>query len=83
VYKVQATLSLGDKFSTEVEKVGERALSFGNTRCKSIKTILEQGISDAYGEPHSSLPLSELGQRFFCNPSYFASGVACLKKNPM
>ncbi|HNS78796.1 MAG TPA: hypothetical protein PKM17_09130 [Syntrophorhabdus sp.] len=53
VYKVQATLSLGDKFSTEVEKVGGRAFSFGNTRCKSIKTILEQGISDAYDEPHS------------------------------
>jgi len=53
VYKVQATLSLGDKFSTEVEKVGERALSFGNTRCKSIKTIPEQGISDAYDEPYS------------------------------
>lgn len=74
--KVQAILRLGEKFPGELEKVAERALSFGNTRYKSIKTMLEQGVSEAHREVRPSAPLSEMGQRFLRHPAYFAQEVA-------
>jgi hypothetical protein len=74
--KVQAILRLGEKCPTELEKVAQRALLFGNTRYKSIKTMMELGISEAYHEAHPSAPLSEMGQRFVRPPAYFAREVA-------
>ena len=74
--KVQAILRLGEKFPTELEKVAKRALSFGNTRYKSIKTMLEQGVSEAHSGPTAPAPLSEIGQRFLRHPEYFAREVA-------
>jgi hypothetical protein len=74
--KVQAILRLGEKFPGEMEKVAERALSFGNTRYRSIKAMMEQGISEARQETRPSAPLSEMGQRFVRPPAYFAREVA-------
>lgn len=74
--KVQAILRLGERFPAELEKVAQRALSFGNTRYKSIKAMLEQGISEAQQGPSAPAPLSEMGQRFVRPPAYFAREVA-------
>jgi hypothetical protein len=74
--KVQAILRLGEKFPGELEKVAKRALSFGNTRYRSIKAMLEQGISEAHKGPSAPAPLSEMGQRFLRPPAYFAREAA-------
>jgi transposase len=74
--KVQAILRLGEKFPTELEKVAQRALLFGNTRYKSIKTMMEQGISEPHQESYPPAPLSDLGRRFLRSPHYFGREVA-------
>jgi transposase len=74
--KVQAILRLGEKCPGELEKVAERALLFGNTRYRSIKTMLEQGVSEAHQGPPAPAPLSEIGQRFLRHPAYFAREAA-------
>ena len=42
----------------------------------AIKTMLEQGVSEAHREVRPSAPLSEMGQRFLRHPAYFAQEVA-------
>jgi DNA-binding ferritin-like protein len=66
-------LRLAEKYSGDIERVAERALSYGATRYRSIKTMLENGISDE--QPTHRAPLSDLGQRFLREPSYFAREV--------
>jgi transposase len=73
--KAQAILRLADKHSEEIENVSERALLFGNTRYKSIKTMLEQGMTASDGPALHRAPLSEMGQRFLREPAYFAREV--------
>jgi hypothetical protein len=74
--KTQAILRLAEKYRDTIDKVAERALSFGNTRYKSIKTMLEKGMT---GTPYiittKAAPLSDLGRRFLRPPDYF-KGVA-------
>jgi len=71
--KAQALLRLAEKYSGDIERVAERALSYGATRYRSIKAMLENGISDE--QPTHRAPLSDLGQRFLREPSYFSREV--------
>ena len=71
--KAQAILRLAEKHSKDMENVAQRALSYGNTRYRSIKTMLEKGIVPT-AEPRSA-PLSDLGKRFLREPAYFAGEV--------
>ena len=71
--KAQAILRLAEKYADDIERVAERALSYGATRYKSIKVMLEQGYNDE--EPTQAAPLSDLGQRFLRAPAYFAREV--------
>jgi hypothetical protein len=71
--KAQAILRLAEKYSGDIERVAERAMSYGATRYRSIKAMLENGISDE--QPTHRAPLSDLGQRFLREPSYFAREV--------
>lgn len=67
--KAQAILRLAEKYTGDIEKVAERALSYGATRYKAIRAMLEKNIIPTV-EPHTA-PLSDLGQRFLREPSYF------------
>ena len=71
--KAQAILRLAEKYSGEIEKVAERALSYGNIRYRAIKTMLENGIATEQ-TTHQAL-LSDLGQRFLRPPAYFGREV--------
>jgi transposase len=73
--KTQAILRLAEKYRDVIEKVAERALSFGNTRYKSIKAMLENGMTATDHTTTRTAPLSELGKRFLRSPDYF-KGVA-------
>ncbi len=72
--KARAILRLAEKHSAYAEKVSERVLNYGNTRCKAIKAMLENNIVPT-AEPHR-VPLSDLGQRFLRMPSYFGWEVS-------
>jgi hypothetical protein len=71
--KAQALLRLAEKYPDDIEKISERAVSYGVTRYKTIKTMLEKEISD--DEPPHRAPLSDLGQRFLRSPAYFGREV--------
>ena len=72
--KAQAIVRLGEKYGQELESACERALAFGNYRYKSLKMILEKGLSKPEASPPISL-LSPLGQSFLRPPTYFAQEV--------
>jgi len=72
--KAQAILRLAEKYSGDIERVSERALCYGNTRLRSIKTMLENNVATP-DEPKKTAPLSDLGQRFLREPSYFGREV--------
>jgi transposase len=74
--KAQAILRLAEKYRDIIEKVAERALLFGNTRYRSIKAMLEKGMTGMTDTGTKPAPLSELGRRFLRNPDYFAREVA-------
>jgi len=73
--KAQAILRLGEKWGEDLEKASEKALSYGNTDYRSIRSMLEKGLlsTEAPAEP---AVLSELGQSFLRKSSYF-SGEVC------
>jgi len=71
--KAQGLLRLAEKYSGDIERVAERAMSYGATRYRSIKAMLEKGIADE--QPMHEAPLSDLGQRFLREPSYFSREV--------
>lgn len=70
--KAQAILRLAEKHSGDIERVSERALDYGNTRYRAIKTMLENNLVPT-PELHTA-PLSDLGRKFLRNPSYFGGG---------
>lgn len=70
--KAQALLRLADKYSGDIEKIAERALSYGATRYRTIKAMLETDLSPE--QPSHRAPLSALGQRFLREPAYFVPG---------
>jgi hypothetical protein len=73
--KAQALLRLAEKHGQiSMEAAAQRALSFGNFRYRSIKTILEKSwfSLEPIAPPSPQLPLSSLGQRFLRPPEYFA-----------
>jgi len=73
--KAQGILRLGEKYGQkELEQACERALAFGNYRYKSIKTILERGLSKPEDAPSVS-PLSPLGKSFLRPVNYFSPEV--------
>ena len=62
--KAQGILRLAEKHGHQaMERACERALSFGNYHYRSMKTILERGLSMPEEAPPAP-PLSALGQRF-------------------
>jgi len=74
--KAQGILRLAEKHGhEEMERACERALSFGNYRYKSIKNILEMGLSKPEDAP-ASAPLSPLGQSFLRPATYFTPEVS-------
>ena len=73
--KAQGILRLGEKYGQkELEQACERALAFGNYRYKSIKIILERGLSKPEDAPSVS-PLSPLGKSFLRPVNYFSPEV--------
>lgn len=70
--KAQALLRLAEKYSN-FEEIAERALTYGATRYKTIKAMLEQEMP--HNEPVDRAPLSGLGQRFLREPAYFGREV--------
>ena len=72
--KAQAMLRLADKYPAEIETVARRALDYGNTRYRSIKTMLENPMPGT-GEETAAAPLSDLGRMFLREPAYFAGEV--------
>ena len=71
--KAQALLRLAEKYSDDIERVAERALSYGATRYRTIKAMLEKEITS--DQPTGKAPLSDLGQRFLREPAYFGREV--------
>jgi len=73
--KAQGILRLAEKYGQEeMERACERALLFGNYRYRSLKRILEMGLSKPEDAP-SINPLSPLGQSFLRPVTYFAQEV--------
>jgi transposase len=73
--KAQGILRLAEKHGhKEMERACARALSFGNYRYRSIKTILERGLAPPEDVP-SPPPLSALGQRFLRPAASFSPEV--------
>ena len=72
--KAQAILRLAEKYGPlSMEAAAERALYFGNTEYRSLKTILEKGWLLQMPTSSATLPLSPLGKRFLRPPDYFTS----------
>jgi len=69
--KARAILRLGEKWGQDLEKASQKALSYGNTNYRSIKAMLEKGLLSAEA-PAESAPLSDLGQSFLRQPTYFS-----------
>ena len=69
--KAQAVLRLGLKWGTDLEKASGMALAYGNTEYRSIRSMLEKGllITEA---PAAAARLSDLGQSFLRQSSYFS-----------
>jgi hypothetical protein len=68
--KAQAVLRLGEKWAQDLEKASQRALAYGTITYRSIRAMLEKGLLSAE-EPAESAPLSELGQSFLRQATYF------------
>lgn len=69
--KAQAVLRLGLKWGTDLERASEKALAYGSTRYRSIRSMLEKDLllSEA---PAAAANLSDLGQSFLRQSSYFS-----------
>lgn len=72
--KAQAILRLGEKWGKDLERASEKAMAFGNTFYRSIKSMLEKGLilTEVTAPP---APLSEQGQSFLREPTYFSGEV--------
>jgi hypothetical protein len=69
--KAQAVLRLGLKWGADLEKASQKALSYGNTEYRSIRSMLEKGLL-ATEAPAARANLSDLGQSFLRQSSYFS-----------
>ena len=69
--KAQAVLRLGLKWGADLEKASEKALAYGNTEYRSIRSMLEKGLLSTEA-PAASANLSDLGQSFLRQSSYFS-----------
>ena len=69
--KAQAVLRLGEKWGKDLEKASEKALSYGNTDYRSIRSMLEKGLLSTEA-PAAIAVLSDLGQSFLRESSYFS-----------
>jgi len=73
--KAQGILRLAERYGhEEMERACERALSFGNYRYRSVRHILEMGLSRPGDAPPVS-PLSPLGKSFLRPAAYFTPEV--------
>ena len=70
--KAQAVLRLGLKWGADLEKASNKALCYGNTEYRAIRSILEKGIVSNEAPPASSAELSKLGQSFLRQSNYFS-----------
>jgi len=70
--KAQAVLRLGLKWGADLEKASNKALCYGNTEYRAIRSILEKGIVSNEAPPASSAKLSKLGQSFLRESNYFS-----------
>jgi len=70
--KAQAILRLGLKWGKDLEKASQKALCYGNTEYRSIKSMLEEGILSTEAPPTAAAKLSELGQSFLRKSNYFS-----------
>ena len=70
--KAQAVLRLGLKWGTDLEKASDKALSYGNTEYRAIRSILEKGILTEETPPPATARLSRLGQSFLRESNYFS-----------
>ena len=71
--KAQAILRLGEKWGKDLEKASEKAMAFGNTSYRSIKSMLEMWLLSMDAAVSSPAPaLSEQGQSFLRESGYFS-----------
>lgn len=71
--KAQAILRLGEKWGKDLEKASEKAMAFGNTGYRSIKSMLEKELLSMDAGVSSPAPaLSEQGQSFLRESGYFS-----------
>ena len=69
--KAQAVLRLGVKWGADLEKASEKALCYGSTEYRSIRSMLEKGLLSTE-VPAATAQLSNLGQSFLRESSYFS-----------
>jgi transposase len=69
--KAQAVLRLGVKWGENLEKASEKALAYGNTEYRSIRSMLEKGFLFTEA-PAAAVQLSCLGKSFLRESSYFS-----------
>jgi transposase len=69
--KAQAVLRLGLKWGAALESASQKALAYGNTEYRSIKSMLEKGLLSIEA-PAATANLSALGQSFLRKSSYFS-----------
>lgn len=68
--KAQAILRLAGRYPDIIEKVAERALTYGNVRYKAIKAMLEKELTGTH-PAIAAAPLPELGKSFLRPPDSF------------
>jgi len=69
--KAQGVLRLGLKWGPDLERASEKALAYGNTEYRSIRSMLEKGLLSTEA-PATTANLSDLGQSFLRQSSYFS-----------
>ncbi len=69
--KAQAVLRLGLKWGPDLEKASQKALAYGNSEYRSIRSMLEKGLLSTEA-PAATANISDLGQSFLRESSYFS-----------
>ena len=69
--KAQGVLRLGLKWGHDLERASEKALAYGNTEYRSIRSMLEKGLLSTEA-PAATANLSDLGQSFLRDSNYFS-----------
>ena len=71
IRKVQAILRLGAKWGKDIETASDKALAYGSTEYRSIRSMLEKGLLSTEA-PAAIAQLSYLGKSFLRESSYFS-----------